>query len=550
MVCCHSQWVSDYICSCTTIRWSSRGVGGLSASMWSHYLDPRLNADPLVALSRSQRVRDLTIWIQDWMLTLSWPCPALSLYVISLFGSKTKCWPSCGLVALSESMWSHYLDSRPNADPLVALSCSQEVCDLTIWIQDQKLTFLWPCPALRKYVISQFGSKTKSWLSCGLVPLSGSMWSCNLDLRPNADPLVALSCSQLVCDLAIWIQDQMLTLLWPYPALSWYVISLFGSKTKCWPSCGLVSLSESMWSHYVDPRPNADLLVALSHSQEVHDLAIWIPDQMLTFSWLCPALSLYVILLFWSKTDCWPSHGLVPLSGSMWSRYLDPRPNADLLVALSHSQFVCDLAIWIQDWMLTLSWPCPTLSGYVISLFGSKTECWPSRGLVPLSASTWSHYLDPRLNADPLVALSRSQRVCNLAIWTQDRLLTLSWPCPVLREYVILLFGSKTKCWPSHGLVLLSGSMWSCYLDPRPNADPLTALSCSQEVHDLTIWIQDWMLTLSWPCPALRMYVILLFGSKIKCWPSRGLVPLSVCMWSCYLDPRLNADPLTTLSHS
>jgi hypothetical protein len=42
-------------------------------------------------------------------------------------------------------------------------------------------------------------------------------------------------------------------------------------------------------------------------------------------------------------------------------------------------------------------------------------------------------------------------------------------------------------------------------------------LSGSQDVRDLTIWIQDQMLTLLWPCRALRKYVILLFGSKTEC---------------------------------
>jgi hypothetical protein len=71
------------------------------------------------------------------------------------------------------------------------------------------------------------------------------------------------------------------------------------------------------------------------------------------------------------------------------------------------------------------------------------------------------------------MALSCCQRVCDLAIWMQDCLLTLLWPCSYSQEYVILLF------------------------DARLPADPLTALSCSQEVCDLAIWIPDCLLTLT-----------------------------------------------------
>jgi len=68
----------------------------------------------------------------------------------------------------------------------------------------------------------------------------------------------------------------------------------------------------------------------------------------------------------------------------MWSGYHNTLLPIDTLVALSHSQRVCDLGIVIQD------------------------------------------------SADLLVALSGSQEVCDLAISIQGSLLIPLWPCHML----------------------------------------------------------------------------------------------------------------------
>lgn len=209
-------------------------------------------------------------------------------------------------------------------------------------------------------------------------------------------------------------------------------------------------------------------------------------------------------LLLWWKTAYWPSHGIVPLSGSLWCYHLDARLLTDPLMAMSYSQGVCDLAISMPDGLLTLSWSCPVLRLYVILLFGCKISYWPSHGHILLLESMWSCYLDERLLVDPLAAMFCSQEVCDVADLMQgclltlswlypsqlvcdvsicmlDALLTLLWLCPAVRLYVIFLFWYKTARWPSY----------------------------------------------VWPCSALRKYVILWFWCKTACWSFCDHVPLS-----------------------
>jgi len=160
--------------------------------------------------------------------------------------------------------------------------------------------------------------------------------------------------------------------------------------------------------------------MALFHSQEVCDLVI---RSLLTLSWPCPIFRQYVILLFGCQTACWPSHHLT---------------------TLAHSQFVCDLAIWMWNCLLTLSWPCSTFSKYMILLFGCQTACWPSHGLVLHPASNGLAISIP----DCLLTFFFLHSAGNdLHISIPDCLLTLSWPCLVLRKYFVLLLSCTTACW-------------------------------------------------------------------------------------------------------
>jgi len=144
-----------------------------------------------------------------------------------------------------------------------------------------------------------------------------------------------------------------------------------------------------MWWCYLYARLFADPLMAWSGSQQVSDVVIWMQDYPLTILHPCSVPRLYVMWLFEYKTGCWSSHGLVLLLASMQCCYLDVSLLANLLTVLSHSQIVCDVAIWMQDWLLTLSLHCPPLSKYVMLIFECRPTCWPSHGLVPLSASMW-----------------------------------------------------------------------------------------------------------------------------------------------------------------
>jgi len=62
------------------------------------------------------------------LLTLSWPCLAPSMYVV-------------------------YHNVLLLADTLVALSCSQAVCDIAISIQGSLLILSWPCLTPSMYVV-------------------------------------------------------------------------------------------------------------------------------------------------------------------------------------------------------------------------------------------------------------------------------------------------------------------------------------------------------------------------------------------------------------
>src|ERR1700683_3688617 len=94
-------------------------------------------------------------------------------------------------------------------------------------------------------------------------------------------------------------------------------------------------------------------------------------------------------------------------------------------------QLVCDLVCLLQIHLLTLSWPCSALSGYVI----------------------WSVCCNP--SSDPLVALFCPQNVCDLVCLLQIHLLTLMVLFPL--QYV-------------------------CMFIANPSSDPLMALFCLQYV--------------------------------------------------------------------
>ena len=333
-------------------------------------------------------------------------------------------------------------------------------------------------------------------LSCSVC-----MWP-DMNSTQHADSPVALFHPQFVSDLVCLLHSPLLTLLWSYFTLSKYVI------------CSVCCNSP------------ADPHVALFHPQFVCDLVCLLQFPLLTLLWPCSTLSLYVIWSVCCNSPCWPSCGLVPPLGCMWSGLFAAVPPADPLVALFHLQGVCDLVCFLQFPLLTLLWPCSTLSEYVIWSVNCNTPCRPFCGPVSPSASMWS-----------LVCLM------------QFPLLTPLWLCSTLSMCVIWSVCCNSPCWPSCGLVPPSGCMWSGLFAAIPPADPLVALFHPQPVCDLVCLLQFPLLTLLWPCSTLREYVIWSVCCNSPCWPSCGLVPPSACMWSGLFAAIPPDDPFVALFH-
>ena len=281
------------------------------------------------------------------------------------------------------------------------------------------LTLLWPFSTHRQYVIWSVCCNPPCWHSCGLVPLSVCMWLGLFAAILSTDSLVALFHPQPVCDQVCLLQ---------FP---------------CWPSCGLVSPSVCMWSGLFAAIPPADPLVALFHPQAVCDLVCLLQFPLLTLLWPCSTLREYVIWSVCCNSPCWPSCGLVPPSGCMWSGLFAAIPPADPLVALFHPQWVCDLVCLLQFPLLTLLWPCSTWSLYVIWSVCCNSHCWPYCGLVPSSGCMWSGLFAAIPSVDQLMVFFHPQHVCDLFCLLQLPLLTFLWLCPILRQYVIYLICCK-----------------------------------------------------------------------------------------------------------
>ena len=177
----------------------------------------KLVIECLVTLVCSQVVCDLLSWVQTCMLIFSPTLSDFREYVILSIGCKPACWLSCGLVL------------------------AQRVCNLVNWVQPYILNIFWPWSALRQYVILSIECKLAHWMSPGLVLSSVCMWSCQLGAYLYVDCLVALLCSQLVCDLFKSTNLHVECLM----ALRKYVMLLIGWKPACWMPCDLGLPSES-----------------------------------------------------------------------------------------------------------------------------------------------------------------------------------------------------------------------------------------------------------------------------------------------------------------
>jgi hypothetical protein len=334
------------------------------------------------------------------------------------------------------------------------------------------------------------------------------MWSCLFAAIAPVDPPVAFFYPQKVCDQVCLLKFHLLTLLWPCATLRMYVIQSFCYNSTCWPSCGFVPPSESMWSGLFAVIPPADPFVALFYPQTVGDLVYLLQFHLLTLLWHCSTLRKYVIWSVCCNSTCWPTCGFVPPSASMRSSLFAAIWSADLLVALFHPQLVCDLVCLLQFHLLTLLWPCSTLRMYVIWFVCHNSSSWPSCGLVPPSESTWSGLFAAIPPADPPVVLFHPQLVCDLVCLLQFHLLTLLWPCFTLSLYVIWFVCCNLTCWPFCGRDPPLGCMQSCLFTTIPPADSPVALFHPQDVCDLACLLQFHLLTLLWPCSTLRMYVI------------------------------------------
>jgi len=171
------------------------------------------------------------------------------------------------------------------------------------------------------------------------------------------------------------------------------------------------------------------------------------------------ALSLYVICLFY-WTPCWPSHGHFLPSACTPSVWFTGRLHVDHLTDTFCPQDVHHLLGWLEDFMLTISWPLSPsvstssvwftgrphadhllatfpLSEDIICLVYRKTPCWPSPGYFPPSACTLSVWFTRRPR-------SRGHFLCSVGMWA----VKVDW---------------KTSCWPSGGHFLPSaGGYFMC----------------------------------------------------------------------------------------
>ena len=170
-------------------------------------------------------------------------------------------------------------------------------------------------------------------------------------------------------------------------------------------------------------------------------------------------------------------------------------------LAASECIWSCSAAVNILADPL-MSWS--TLRVYAILYICYKYFCWLSCDSCVSSVCMWSGHFVSNISSQPFVAFICFQDVCHIIILLQACQLPLS-PWSALRMYAIWSFCYKYTFWPSHGLGLLSGCMWSTTLVASTlPSDPLISMVCP------------------------RMYVICSIFCKHTSWPYCDLVYLQV----------------------
>src|ERR1700683_3443530 len=129
-------------------------------------------------------------------------------------------------------MWLCFVPAGCLADPLLVITCSQQVCGCVLSLLDVWLIHCLSFLALRMYVVMFCPFCMSGLFSACHFLLSGCMCWYFVPAGCLADPLLVIPCSQRVCGCVSSLLDVWLILCLSFLALSEYVV-VFG---PCWMS--------------------------------------------------------------------------------------------------------------------------------------------------------------------------------------------------------------------------------------------------------------------------------------------------------------------------
>ena len=150
--------------------WCSCGLVLLLVCVWCGLFSTICAADAPVALFCPQYVCDVVCSPRYVLLMPLWPCSALSLCVMWSVLYHMCCWCFCGLVLPSACVWCGLFSTIWAADAPVALFCPQYVGDVVCSPPYVLLMLLWPCSALRLWVMWSFLHHMCCWCSIDWFP--------------------------------------------------------------------------------------------------------------------------------------------------------------------------------------------------------------------------------------------------------------------------------------------------------------------------------------------------------------------------------------------
>ena len=156
--------------------------------------------------------------------------------------------------------------------------------------------------------------------------------------------------------------------------------------------------------------------------------------------------------------------------------------------------------------------------------------CWHfCHGLILLLGSVWCA-LFTICTTDASLVLFYPQDVCDVVCSLLYVLLMLLWACSAFSGCVMWSV-LHMHCWCSHGLVLLSESVWYSLSLTIFHADATVGFFYPQKVCDVVCSAPYPLLMLPWPCFSPRKCVMWSVICHMHCWCLCGLVLPSECAW-------------------